>query len=100
MFLMSFNNRYETKFRLYEVQTTKDEERNMGAMRMSDFYLAEVLRLSEWVIKNTNSNHSQNLRAKRLTKRVMKFINPTGHTQSVMTYINEDRNRARLFDDE
>ena len=100
MFLMSFNNRYETKFRLYEVQTTKDEERNMGAMRMSDFYLAEVLRLSEWVIKNTNSNHSQNLRAKRLTKRVMKFIEQTGHTQSVMTYINEDRNRARLFDDE
>ena len=47
----------------------------MGAMRMSDFYLSEVLRLSEWVIKNTNSNHSQNLRAKRLTKRVMKFIN-------------------------
>ena len=100
MFLMSFNNRYETKFRLYEVQTTKDEERNMGAMRMSDFYLAEVLRLSEWVIKNTNSNHSQNLRAKRLTKRVMKFVNQTGHTQSVMTYIDEDRNRARLFDDE
>jgi len=72
----------------------------MGAMRMSDFYLSEVLRLSEWVIKNTNSNHSQNLRAKRLTKRVMKFINQTGHTQSVMTHINEDRNRARLFDDE
>ena len=55
---------------------------------------------SIWVIKNTNSNHSQNLRAKRLTKRVMKFINQTGHTQSVMTHINEDRNRARLFDDE
>ena len=72
----------------------------MGAMRMSDFYLSEVLRLSEWVIKNTNSNHNQNLRAKRLTKRVMKFIEQTGHTQSVMTYINEDRNRARLFDDE
>ena len=100
MFLMSFNKGYETKFRLYEVQTTKDEERNMGAMRMSDFYLAEVLRLSEWVIKNTNSNHSQNLRAKRLTKRVMKFIEKTGHNQSFMTHINEDRNRARLFDDE
>ena len=24
----------------------------MGAMRMSDFYLAETLRLSEWVIQN------------------------------------------------
>ena len=47
----------------------------MGAMRMSDFYLAEVLRLSEWVIDNTNSNHSQNARAKRLIKRVMKFVN-------------------------
>ena len=72
----------------------------MGAMRMSDFYLAETLRLSEWVIQNTNSNHKQNLRAKRLIKRIMKFVNQTGHTQSVMTYIDEDRNRARLFDDE
>ena len=53
----------------------------MGAMRMSDFYLSEVLRLSEWVIKNTNSNHSQNMRAKRLTKRVMKCIEHRGDTK-------------------
>ena len=60
----------------------------MGAMRMS-----------EWVIQNTNSNHSQNMRAKRLIKRVIKFVNQTGHSQSVNDYINEDKNRARLFDD-
>ena len=71
----------------------------MGAMRMSDFYLSEVLRMSEWVIQNTNSNHSQNMRAKRLIKRVMKFVNQTGHIQSVNGYINEDKSRARLFDD-
>ena len=71
----------------------------MGAMRMSDFYLSEVLRISEWVIQNTNSSHSQNIRAKRLIKRVMKFVNETGHIQSVNNYINEDKSRARLFDD-
>ena len=71
----------------------------MGAMRMSDFYLSEVLRMSEWVIQNTNSSHSQNIRAKRLIKRVMKFVNETGHIQSVNDYINEDKSRARLFDD-
>ena len=60
----------------------------MGAMRMS-----------ELVIQNTNSNHSQNMRAKRLIKRVIKFVNQTGHSQSVNDYINEDKNRARLFDD-
>ena len=71
----------------------------MGAMRMSDFYLSEVLRMSEWVIQNTNSTYSQNMRAKRLIKRVMKFVNQTGHSQSVNDYINEDKSRARLFDD-
>lgn len=71
----------------------------MDAMRMSDFYLSEVLRMSEWAIQNTNSSHSQNIRAKRLIKRVMKFINETGHIQLVNNYINEDKSRARLFDD-
>ena len=71
----------------------------MGAMRMSDFYLAETLRLSEWVIQNTNSNHKQNLRAKRLIKRIMKFVNQTGHTQSVNEYIKQDKERAVLFED-
>ena len=71
----------------------------MGAMRMSDFYLAETLRLSEWVIENTNSNHKQNLRAKRLIKRIMKFVNQTGHSHSVNEYIKEDKERAVLFTD-
>ena len=74
-------------------------EIKMGAMRMSDFYLGEVLRLSEWVIDNTNSNHSQNARAKRLIKRVMKFVNQTGHIQSVNEYIKQDKERAVLFED-
>ena len=71
----------------------------MGAMRMSDFYLSEVLRMSEWVIQNTNSNHSQNMRAKRLIKRVIKFVNQTGHSQSVNDYIKQDEKRAVLFKD-
>ena len=39
------------------------------------------------------------MRAKRLIKRVIKFVNQTGNSQSVNDYINEDKNRARLFDD-
>ena len=71
----------------------------MGAMIMSDFYLAETLRLSEWVIQNTNSNHKQNLRAKRLIKIIMKFVNQTGHSHSVNEHIKEDKERAVLFTD-
>ena len=71
----------------------------MGAMRMSDFYLSEVLRISECVIQNTNSSHSQNMRAKRLIKRVMKFVNKTGNIQSVNGYIKQDEERAVLFKD-
>ena len=55
--------------------------------------------MSEWVIQNTNSSHSQNMRAKRLIKRVMKFVNQTGHIQSVNDYIKQDEERAVLFKD-
>ena len=55
--------------------------------------------MSEWVIQNTNSNHKQNLRAKRLIKRIMKFVNQTGHSHSVNEHIKEDKERAVLFTD-
>ena len=87
-----------TKYKLIR-EILETRRGTMGAMRMSDFYLSEVLRMSEWVIQNTNSTHSQNMRAKRLIKRVMKFVNQTGHIQSVNDYIKQDEERAVLFKD-
>ena len=40
------------------------------------------------------------MRAKRLIKRVMKFVNQTGHIKSVNGYIKQDEEQAVLFKDE
>tara|TARA_B100000927_G_C16399521_1_gene442770 strand:- start:507 stop:770 length:264 start_codon:yes stop_codon:yes gene_type:complete len=71
-------------------------ERTMGAMRISDYYLSEVLLLCEWVIKNTETSNRQNIRAKSLIKRVKRFVNTAGHLNEINGHIKEDRNRATL----
>lgn len=73
----------------------------MGAMRMSDYYLAETMKLCEWTIQHTNATHKQNIRAKGLIHRIMRFINETQHNGDkshhdlVANYIYGDRSEAQ-----
>ena len=67
----------------------------MGAMRISDYYLSEVLLLCEWVIKNTETSNRQNIRAKSLIKRVKAIskIPIIGHLEGIChSYVDKDAN--------
>ena len=60
-------------------QKTNEERINMdrcikrtngGVMRISDYWLLEVVQQCQWILKETDSNHIQNIRSKKILERV------------------------------
>ena len=43
-----------------------------GVMRISDYWLLEVVQQCQWILKETDSNHTQNIRSKKILERVRK----------------------------
>ena len=37
-----------------------------GVMRMSDYWLLEVVQQSKWILQETDSSHTQNIRSKKI----------------------------------
>ena len=94
---MSFNIGYKCVALVCVANTLENKRREtMGAMRISDYYLSEVLLLCEWVIKNTETSNRQNIRAKSLIKRVKRFVNTAGHINEINDHIKQDNERATL----
>ncbi len=67
----------------------------MSVMRINNDYLKEVLLICEWVIKETDSSNIQNIRAKKITSRIVKFLKQTGN-YSVMTNLKKEKERITL----
>lgn len=68
-------------------------------MRISDFYLSEVVLICDYVMKTTETSHRQNIRAKGLIKKIKRFMEKTGNLESVYDKIKEEQNRGVLFKD-
>ena len=49
-----------------------------GVMRISDYWLLEVVQQCQWILKETDSNHTHNIRAKKILERVRKYLNQVG----------------------
>ena len=67
-----------------------------GVMRISDYWLLEVVQQCQWVLKETNSNHSQNYRSKKILERVRKYLNQVGRGQEFKQSLREENNRGVL----
>ena len=67
----------------------------MSVMRINNDYLKEVLLICEWVINETDASNIQNIRAKKITSRIVKFLNQTGN-YSVMTNLKKEKERITL----
>jgi len=78
---------------------SKVRYRSGGVMRISDFYLSEVVQLSGWVMKQTGPSHREHRRAIGLLKRIKRFVYGTDRLEKINRLINEDRNRGVLFQD-
>ena len=67
-----------------------------GVMRISDYWLLEVVQQCQWALKETNSNHSQNYRSKKILDRIRKYLNQVGRGTDFRNRLQEQNNRGVL----
>ena len=67
-----------------------------GVMRMSDYWLLEVVQQCKWILKETDSNHTQNIRSKKVLERVRKYLNQVGRGDDFRNKLHEEHRRGVL----
>ena len=67
-----------------------------GVMRISDYWLLEVVQQCQWILKETDSNHIQNIRSKKVLERVRKYLNQVGRGTDFRNKLEEENNRGVL----
>ena len=67
-----------------------------GVMRISDYWLLEVVQQCQWILKETDSNHTHNIRAKKILERVRKYLNQVGRGTDFRNKLEEENNRGVL----
>ena len=67
-----------------------------GVMRISDYWLLEVVQQCQWILKETDSNHTQNIRSKKILERVRKYLNQVGRGTDFRNRLQEEHNRGVL----
>ena len=67
-----------------------------GVMRISDYWLLEVVQQCQWILKETDSNHTHNIRAKKILERVRKYLNQVGRGNDFRNRLQEENNRGVL----
>ena len=67
-----------------------------GVMRISDYWLLEVVQQCQWILKETDSNHTQNIRSKKILERVRNYLNQVGRINNFKSKLQEESNRGVL----
>ena len=67
-----------------------------GVMRISDYWLLEVVQQCKWIMQETDSNHTQNIRSKKILERVRKYLNQVGRGNDFRSKLQEENNRGVL----
>jgi len=67
-----------------------------GVMRISDYWLVEVVNQCQWILKGTDSSHSQNIRSKKILERISKYLNQVGRINSIKEKLKEESERGVL----
>ena len=67
-----------------------------GVMRISDYWLLEVVQQCKWIMQETDYNHTQNIRSKKVLERVRKYLNQVGRGDDFRNRLQEEHNRGVL----
>ena len=78
---------------------SKVKIKNGNVMRLSDYYLGQLILICNWVKDNTETNHREHRRAIELVKRVKRFVCGTDRTLEINNLIKEEQERGVLFKD-
>ena len=68
-----------------------------GVMRLSDYWLLEVVQQCQWILKETDSNHTQNFRSKKILERVRKYLNQVGRGTDFNNRLHEEENNRGVL---
>ena len=67
-----------------------------GVMRISDYWLLEIVQQCQWILKETDSSHTQNIRSKKILERVRRFLTQVGRGKDFREKLIEEKNRGTL----
>ena len=65
--------------------------KNGNVMRLSDYYLGQLILICNWVKDNTETNHREHRRAIELVKRVKRFVYGTDRTSEINSLMKEEK---------
>ena len=68
-----------------------------GVMRISDYWLLEVVQQCKWIMQETDSNHTQNIRSKKILERVRKYLNQVGRGDDFRNRLHEEEHNRGVL---
>ena len=78
---------------------SKVKIKNGNVMRLSDYYLGQLILICNWVKDNTETNHREHRRAIELVKREKRFVYGTDRSLEINNLMKEEKERGVLFKD-
>ena len=68
-----------------------------GVMRISDYWLLEVVQQCKWILKETDSSHIQNIRSKKILEKVRKYLNQVGRGDDFRNRLHEEEHNRGVL---
>ena len=66
-------------------------------MRISDYWLLEVVQQCKLILKETDSNNTQNIRSKKILERVRKYLNQVGRGDDFRNRLHEEEHNRGVL---
>ena len=60
-------------------------------IKISHYYMNEIVRLCLYTIKNTNSNNLQNIRSKKILERIKKYLIQIGKNEEIFKKYKDEK---------
>ena len=61
-----------------------------GVIKISHYYMSEIVRLCLYTIKTTDETNLQNIRSKKILARIQKYLIQTGKNKEIFEKYNEE----------
>ena len=61
-----------------------------GVIKISHYYMSEIVRLCLYTIKTTDETNLQNIRSKKILARIQKYLIQTGNNKEIFEKYNEE----------
>ena len=67
-----------------------------GVIKISHYYMGEIVRLCLYTIKKTDETNLQNIRSKKILARIQKYLIQVGKNKEIFENYKEEEPKGRL----